>query len=402
MSNQKGKPEFDLIDGKNYKTKFDITKKYGMEKAIKFYNKLEKFDFIVHLSPVDLFKRLEEEDHKEFMNGEEIEAVYYVFGSVQSCYAGIDKEIYNEEEDAIELDPEKVFNCLYLDYSGPSIMSSTDASKLIEDISSQQNIVLFKDASYKIAIPRHPVPTDPNIYLDNICKKLNDVGFGIKLEETFVGNKERFKYLFLSTSDNLNIGAFDSIKIFFESNDNIIELDALSIFNNNKEILIVEPENSKKEEYQVKHSNLINIKSSEEEILDECGFEVGDKVFSYQLQKYGKVMVKDKNGYVVNFSETGNDKFSNLSYRLDGKHSNQGGRDIFFDEVKIVPPPRPLPKLEKDTKVLVWKDGAENSKVKRYFSHFSDSKKCVVFTRGCTSWSQTEIEIWDNWELAIK
>ena len=42
------------------------------------------------------------------------------------------------------------------------------------------------------------------------------------------------------------------------------------------------------------------------------------------------------------------------SYLYNGRLSDNHGRTLFWDEVIITPPEKPLPKLEVDTKVLVW------------------------------------------------
>lgn len=70
---------------------------------------------------------------------------------------------------------------------------------------------------------------------------------------------------------------------------------------------------------------------------------------------------------------------------------------LFWDEIKFEIPPKPLPKLEVDTKVLVWNNRAR--KVKSHFSHFEDGK-IMVFGNGTTSWSTNVTSYpFDNWEL---
>ena len=73
-----------------------------------------------------------------------------------------------------------------------------------------------------------------------------------------------------------------------------------------------------------------------------------------------------------------------------------------FENVKIVQPSQPLPKLEVDTKVLVW-DTDHPEKTKAYFSHFDKHGKAVTFRYGKTSWSMNNAETlftWQHWELA--
>ena len=53
-------------------------------------------------------------------------------------------------------------------------------------------------------------------------------------------------------------------------------------------------------------------------------------------------------------------------YTHDGKMSEDKGRTLFWDEVIITPPTKPAPKLEVDTKVLVW-DTEDYPKKKKTF-----------------------------------
>lgn len=88
------------------------------------------------------------------------------------------------------------------------------------------------------------------------------------------------------------------------------------------------------------------------------------------------------------------------SYLYNGRLSINSGRTLFWDEVVITPPAKPLPKLEVDTKVLVW--DFYHLKQKAYFSHFdSKTNKICVFPFGKTSWSNdSNTQIWKHWELA--
>lgn len=73
---------------------------------------------------------------------------------------------------------------------------------------------------------------------------------------------------------------------------------------------------------------------------------------------------------------------------------------LFWDEVKIEAPQKPLPELEVDTKVLVWKN--PNEKHKRHFSHFKNGT-IYTFDSGATSFSklhENSITPWSYWELA--
>ena len=89
------------------------------------------------------------------------------------------------------------------------------------------------------------------------------------------------------------------------------------------------------------------------------------------------------------------------SYTIDGRMNIKSGRTLFWDKVVITPPEKPLPKLEVDTKVLVWdKEGEE--KERRYFSHFEKNGKIATFAAGGTSWSRENkpLIVWQYWELA--
>lgn len=87
------------------------------------------------------------------------------------------------------------------------------------------------------------------------------------------------------------------------------------------------------------------------------------------------------------------------SYTIDGRNYSNNGRILFWDEVIITPPPKPLPKLEVDTKVLVW-DNEDKLVRKRYFSHFDDNNNIHVFAQGATSWTKDLTTKYSNWELA--
>ena len=89
-------------------------------------------------------------------------------------------------------------------------------------------------------------------------------------------------------------------------------------------------------------------------------------------------------------------------YTLQG-YANEGHihQSLFWDEIKFEIPTRPLPKLEVDTKVLVWNNDRKE-KCCRYFSHFDENKKACTFHLGTTSWSNERnfTSPWDNWKLA--
>lgn len=90
-----------------------------------------------------------------------------------------------------------------------------------------------------------------------------------------------------------------------------------------------------------------------------------------------------------------------LSYTLGGKRLITHDRQtIFWDEIEIEAPQKPLPNLEVDAKVLVWNDPSD--KHNRHFSHFGVG--CIwTFKYGCTSFTSEHISAttaWSYWELA--
>ena len=87
------------------------------------------------------------------------------------------------------------------------------------------------------------------------------------------------------------------------------------------------------------------------------------------------------------------------SYTIDGRNYFNYGRTLFWDEVVITPPPKPLHKLEVDTKVLVW-DNEDKLVRKRYFSHFDNTNNIHVFAQGATSWTKDLTTKYSNWKLA--
>ena len=73
---------------------------------------------------------------------------------------------------------------------------------------------------------------------------------------------------------------------------------------------------------------------------------------------------------------------------------------LFWDEVKIDAPHKPLPKLEVDAKVLVWTD--PSMKQRRHFSHFSKDGRIWTFDAGATSFTmlhRNSTTAWLYWEL---
>ena len=91
-----------------------------------------------------------------------------------------------------------------------------------------------------------------------------------------------------------------------------------------------------------------------------------------------------------------------IDFTLDGKRwTSSKNATLFWDEIKLEVPKKPLPKLEIDTKVLVWNVEGD-IKMKRHFKKFNTNGKIVCFIGGETSWSSKDgyISGWSHWELA--
>jgi hypothetical protein len=95
---------------------------------------------------------------------------------------------------------------------------------------------------------------------------------------------------------------------------------------------------------------------------------------------------------------------SRINFRYDGKQLRKDlNPTLFWDKIKFDIPKMPLPKLEVDTKVIVWDSSDVHSKyINRYFSHFNEDGRIVVFINGTTSLSNRggQFSSYDNWELA--
>ena len=97
-------------------------------------------------------------------------------------------------------------------------------------------------------------------------------------------------------------------------------------------------------------------------------------------------------------------KFSDrsfTSYTSDGKeYINDITPVLYWDELTIVPPKKPLPNLAVDTKVLVWDEGG-NSKIRAHFHSFSEDGRIVTYSNGSSSFTgDSRVKcLWRNWEL---
>jgi len=129
---------------------------------------------------------------------------------------------------------------------------------------------------------------------------------------------------------------------------------------------------------------------------------VGDTVWDF-IYGYGEVVIICDEMYI-------GVKFKNIliimTYSIYGILEGCRTQTLFWNEFKAPKEAfiKQPPKLEIDTKVLVW-DSNSVLKHKRYFSHFDENGKCCTFVNGSTSWSSiykkidTEVWAWDNYEL---
>lgn len=126
---------------------------------------------------------------------------------------------------------------------------------------------------------------------------------------------------------------------------------------------------------------------------------VGDKVWFIHTREWGTVAeVYPELPYTLKVHFDGG---GIVSFTLDGKeYTGQRFQSLFWDEIPIIAPSKPLPKLEVDTKVLVWGTDKRNAE-KRYFSHFDADGKIYVFAGGSTSWTNNGSTMsYSRWELA--
>ena len=124
----------------------------------------------------------------------------------------------------------------------------------------------------------------------------------------------------------------------------------------------------------------------------------GDRVWSF-VDGFGEVVWNALTSpYSVRVRFCGGAK---ISFTKQGKACpNDLHPTLFWDEIVFEVPKKPLPKLEVDTKVLVWDVDKPKNKLVRYFCSFDASGRVVVFQHGTTSFScEGYTEIWSEWEV---
>lgn len=123
---------------------------------------------------------------------------------------------------------------------------------------------------------------------------------------------------------------------------------------------------------------------------------VGDRVWSIK-EGWGKISRIDYGSdypLSVKYDISGNDTFTFGGYEF----RSDPMRTLFWDEIVIKAPVKPMPVLQVDAKVLVW-EGSSRNKFYRHFSHF-ENNKIHAFDGGLSSWTGSSASAWDNWELA--
>ena len=125
--------------------------------------------------------------------------------------------------------------------------------------------------------------------------------------------------------------------------------------------------------------------------------QVGDRVFHYKYGWSTITNIKKESDYPIIIDYDFSFTYEGFADKSDSNPS------IFWDEVKIVPPSKPLPKLEVDAKVIVW-DNRYERPTRGYFSHFEKNGNIAIFSGGGTSWSKFNADVptvsWEHWELA--
>lgn len=123
---------------------------------------------------------------------------------------------------------------------------------------------------------------------------------------------------------------------------------------------------------------------------------VGDKVWSIEYG-WGEIQsLTEMETYPVKvvFPMEQPQSYTRRGHRL----LTHARRTLFWDEVVIEAPIKPMPVLKVDAKVFVCGIGCDQW-LKRHFSHF---EKGVIhtFDDGHTSWTGGPTTAWENWEVA--
>lgn len=129
------------------------------------------------------------------------------------------------------------------------------------------------------------------------------------------------------------------------------------------------------------------------------GYTVGDKVWNFEEKSWANIVeVRGNSDYPIRLED-------GTIYTSDGKiHLSLPIASIFPNEWKIPDEAfvKPLPKLEIDTKVLVWNYNEQKELAhKEYFSHFREDGRLYTFQNGRTSWTGEHYPTigWGNYEV---
>lgn len=125
---------------------------------------------------------------------------------------------------------------------------------------------------------------------------------------------------------------------------------------------------------------------------------VGDRVWCIR-HGWGEIRELDSSkDYPIHVRFQGDGGFT--TYTTCGLYTvDDVTRTLFWDEVVIDAPVKPVPQLEVDAKVVVWNDGRD--RFSRHFSYFSKDGVLHTFSHGKTSFTGAgHTTPWDNWELA--
>ncbi len=122
---------------------------------------------------------------------------------------------------------------------------------------------------------------------------------------------------------------------------------------------------------------------------------IGDKVWCVSLG-WGVIISTHQKDYPI---VVGFDAGKRESYTVEGRrYLNDLNPTLFWSEVNIKAPTKPLPKLNKNDCVEVWNANTVVPTItyKRHFSHFEDGN-IFCFGDGGTSWTRTQIVGWNRW-----
>lgn len=126
---------------------------------------------------------------------------------------------------------------------------------------------------------------------------------------------------------------------------------------------------------------------------------VGDKVWC-MMSGWGEIRgIDSSKDYPIAVYFAGDDF---KTYTVDGLYEADNlNRTLFWDEVVIDAPVKPMPDLQVDAKVLVW----NNSKAHAHNAHFCcfEGGKIYTYESGRTSFTKAlgdNLNGWNYWELA--